>query len=80
MRKGFDGNQIITVLSNLGADGSTYALQLNNTGFTARENVIEVLACQSTQVDDSGVLPVSMGGGAPKVKSTTLFDHITILD
>lgn len=67
MRKGFDGNQVISVLSNLGANGSNYTLQLNSTGFTAGETVVELLECQDATVDDSGVLPVNMGLGAPRV-------------
>ncbi|KAL9050866.1 MAG: hypothetical protein Q9162_006375 [Coniocarpon cinnabarinum] len=66
MRKGFDGNQIVTVLSNLGADGAKYTLSLNNTGYTAGEKLVEVMACQDVTVDGSGNVPVAMadGGGA----------------
>ena len=67
MRKGFDGNQIIAVLSNLGSSGATSTLSLENTGFTAGEQIVEVLACQDVTVDGSGNVPVSMGGGAAKV-------------
>ncbi|KAL1885186.1 hypothetical protein Plec18167_001843 [Paecilomyces lecythidis] len=67
LRKGFDGNQIITVLSNLGSDGSTYTLSLGNTGYTNGQQLVEVLSCSNVTVDDDGNIPVSMGQGLPKV-------------
>jgi len=69
MRKGFDGNQIVTVLSNRGASGSSYTLTLTNseTRYTAVENVVEVLSCTTVTVDSSGNLAVPMASGLPRV-------------
>ncbi|KAK9352807.1 alpha-amylase [Lipomyces doorenjongii] len=67
MRKGFDGNQIITVLSNLGSSGSSYTLTLSNTGYTASSVVYEVLMCTAVTIDSSGNLAVPMANGLPKV-------------
>ena len=75
MRKGFDGNQIITVLSNLGAQGANYTLQLGNTGYDAGSTVVDILACQDATVDGSGVLPVEMGQGLPRVCQGVAFSH-----
>ena len=69
MRKGATGYQIITVLSNLGANGASYSLSLpsTNTGYTANEALVEVLSCSQVTADGSGNLAVAMGQGLPKV-------------
>jgi len=69
MRKGATGYQIITVLSNLGANGASYSLSLpsTDTGFTANEALVEVLSCSQVTADGSGNLAVAMGQGLPKV-------------
>jgi len=67
MRKGYTGNQTITVLSNLGEGGSQYTLSLANTGFEAGMELTEVFTCQSITVDQSGNVPVSMAGGQPMI-------------
>jgi len=74
MRKGATGYQIITVLSNLGANGASYSLSLlsTDTGFTANEALVEVLSCSQVTADGSGNLAVAMGQGLPKVCSRWL--------
>ena len=67
MRKGFDGNQIVSVLSNLGSGGANYTLQLTGSGFAAGSTVVEILSCTDITVDGSGTVPVDMSGGAPRV-------------
>ncbi|KAL1310491.1 hypothetical protein AAFC00_000779 [Neodothiora populina] len=68
MRKGYDGTQSISVLTNLGLDGGDdYTLSLGNTGWTSGTQVMEVLGCTSATVDDSGNLPVPMSSGYPRV-------------
>ncbi|KAI9831415.1 MAG: hypothetical protein M1826_003588 [Phylliscum demangeonii] len=67
MRKGFDGNQIITVLSNLGASGPAYTFSLGTTGFTPGQIVLEVLTCSNVTVDASSKIAVQMGAGLPKI-------------
>lgn len=65
-RKGWDGNQIVSVISNLGASGSSYSLTLTNTGWAANTVVVEILTCQQYTVQ-SGGLNVQMAGGAPRI-------------
>lgn len=81
MRKGEAGSQIVTVLSNLGANGASYTLSLpaTDTGFTANEALVEVLSCSQVTTDGSGNLAVVMGYGLPKVCSFTakLESHVT---
>ena len=67
MRKGYNGSQMITVLSNLGVFGSNYSLSLSKTGFTSGMEITELLGCTNTTVGASNTLEVSMGQGLPKV-------------
>ncbi|EGC43184.1 alpha-amylase [Histoplasma capsulatum var. duboisii H88] len=67
MRKGFDGKQIITVLSNLGSSGASYTLQLGGTGYPAGMRVTDVYTCTSSAVGSNGQLPVPMGAGEPRI-------------
>ena len=66
-RKGFDGNQIISVFTNKGSNGDSYTLTLGNTGYLSGEQVMEILSCTAATVDYSCNLEVSMGQGLPKI-------------
>ncbi|KAL2003967.1 hypothetical protein VTN02DRAFT_1263 [Thermoascus thermophilus] len=74
LRKGFKGNQIITVLSNLGShpDGNaetTVLLSAEGTDFTPGQNLTEILSCRTVLADQqSGNLTVSLAdNGGPRV-------------
>ena len=67
MRKGYEGNQIISVFSNLGASGASYNLTLGNTAYVAGESIVEILTCTATTADSDRNIVVAMGGGLPKV-------------
>lgn len=67
MRKGFNGNQVITVLNNQGSSGPNYTFLLGNTGYTSGQHLIEVLSCSSVTVDENGNIPVNMNQGLPRV-------------
>ncbi|KAL4803699.1 glycoside hydrolase superfamily [Aspergillus unguis] len=67
MRKGPDGAQIITVLTNSGSSAGSSSVDLSNTGYSAGATLIEVLSCNEVNVGDDGTLTVEMNGGVPKV-------------
>lgn len=73
MRKGFAGNQVVSVVSNLGAKPATKAttkitLGSNGTGFSSRQNVTEILSCRTFVTDSSGNLNVDLSSdGGPRV-------------
>ncbi|KAH7171371.1 alpha-amylase [Dactylonectria macrodidyma] len=69
MRKGFDGNQIISVLSKTGDSAATKTLSLSKavTGFTASQSVVDVLSCTTSTTDSSGNLSVTISQGKPLV-------------
>ena len=67
MRKGFNGNQIVGVFSNLGALGSSYTLTLSNTGYNAGQKVLEILSCTTVTVDNQSNIAVAMSQGLPKI-------------
>lgn len=67
MRKGLNGSQTITVLSNKGANGNTYTLSLSGTGYAAGTKLTEVITCANVTVDGGGKVAVPMAGGEPRI-------------
>ncbi|KAJ5689839.1 hypothetical protein N7462_004231 [Penicillium macrosclerotiorum] len=67
MKKGTSGSQIITVLSNYGASGSSYTLTLSGSGYSSGTKLMEMFTCTSVTVDSSGAIAVSMVSGLPRV-------------
>lgn len=73
MRKGFAGNQVVSVVSNLGAKPATKAstkitLGSDGTGFSNGQNVTELLSCKTFVTDSSGNLKVDLSSdGGPRV-------------
>ncbi|KGO45467.1 Alpha-amylase, fungi [Penicillium expansum] len=72
-RKGFSGNQVVSVVSNLGAKPATNAttkitLGSDGTGFSSRQNVTEILSCKTFVTDAGGNLNVDLSSdGGPRV-------------
>lgn len=67
MRKGFDNYQVITVLTNAGADSADYTFVLGGTGFQPKEVLVEITKCATVVIQDDGSLHVAMDQGLPKV-------------
>lgn len=67
MRKGYDGSQLITVLNNLGVSGTSYTLNLADTGWKSGQVVYDLLSCTSTTVASDGTLHVPIFSGLPRV-------------
>ncbi|BCS20599.1 alpha-amylase [Aspergillus puulaauensis] len=67
MRKGNNGTQVVTVLTNAGAGGNSYTLSLPDTGYSAGAALTEVLSCTDITVSDNGEVPVPMESGLPRV-------------
>lgn len=67
MRKGYKGTQTITILSNKGASGDEYTLNLSNTGYEAGSKLTEIISCSTVTVGDDGKVPVSMKEGLPRI-------------
>lgn len=63
LRKGSDGKQVITVLSNSGANGDNYTLSLSDTGWENGDKVVDVLTCTTMTVssDSSSIVPIDFG-------------------
>lgn len=58
--------KMVTVLTNAGADGSAYTLDLDS-GYDAGTQVTELLSCTTITTSDGGTLAVPMDAGQPKV-------------
>jgi alpha-amylase len=67
MRKGFDGSQIITILTNVGADAGSSTVSVPNTGYTAGAAVTEIYTCEEFIVSDDGEVSLPMESGLPRV-------------
>ncbi|KAJ6127560.1 hypothetical protein N7523_003172 [Penicillium sp. IBT 18751x] len=73
MRKGFTGNQVVSVVSNLGAKPASNAttkitLGSDGTGFSSGQNVTELLSCKTFVTDSSGNIHVDLSSdGGPRV-------------
>ncbi|KAK7535280.1 glycoside hydrolase superfamily [Phyllosticta citribraziliensis] len=67
LRKGFDGAQVVAVLSNRGESGAAYTLNLGSTGWSSGDLVVEVLTCATLTTASDGSVPVPMESGLPRV-------------
>ncbi|CAI7639589.1 unnamed protein product [Penicillium glandicola] len=67
MKKGTSSSPVITVLSNLGASGSSYTLSLTGSGYSSGVKLTELYTCTSITVDSSGNIAVPMASGLPRV-------------
>lgn len=67
MRKGFDGAQVLTVLTNDGAAADDFVLPIANSSFPAGTQLTEVLSCTSLTVNATGWIDLPMGQGLPKI-------------
>ncbi|KAK5113812.1 hypothetical protein LTR62_003196 [Meristemomyces frigidus] len=67
MRKGYDGEQAITVLNNNGVGAAYFELPIAGHGFEPGTLLREVLTCTTLTVNETGYLNVPMFAGTPKV-------------
>ncbi|CAK4034486.1 carbohydrate-binding module family 20 [Lecanosticta acicola] len=69
MRKGNAGKQIVSVYTNNGQNGASRRITLGatNSGFTAGQEVTEVLTCTLYTADSRGNLGVEISRGAPLI-------------
>ena len=66
-QKGVAGSQILTVLSNTGADGKNYTLNVP-TKYQANQQLVEVMGCTILNATNTGAMIVPMADGLPKVR------------
>ncbi|KAL4979105.1 glycoside hydrolase superfamily [Aspergillus desertorum] len=67
MRKGHDGSQTVTVLTNAGADAGSSTLSVPETGYSPGAALVEIYTCKEITVSDDGEVSVSMESGLPRV-------------
>ncbi|KAL4932676.1 alpha-amylase [Aspergillus undulatus] len=67
MRKGPAGAQVVTVITNDGSSGSSYTLDLPNTGFESGVSLKEIFSCTDITVSEDGTVPVPIESGLPVV-------------
>ena len=80
-RKGYDGNQIITVLNNNGASADGFELTISGTGFEEGANVTDVVSCISIIAGSNGTIAITISEGMPAVfASAALVDDAASCD
>lgn len=62
--KGPAGYQIVSCVNNYSSTGASYKLSVG--GFSAGDEVVEVLGCTTSTADDTGNVTMYMDKGAPK--------------
>jgi len=67
LRKGLDGSQIITVVTNFGETSDTQIFNINGTGLANGEKVMEILTCTEQTALSDGSLDVKIVNGLPNV-------------
>lgn len=66
-RKGSDGMQMVTVLTNVGSGAGAATLLVGGSGLSPGTVLVDVLSCARMTVDGQGDVAVPMGQGEPKV-------------
>jgi alpha-amylase len=66
-RKGFDGHQIISVITNTGEGNPAWTLTVSNHGFDVGATLVEVFTCAQLVISDDGTMKVPMSNGEPRV-------------
>jgi len=67
-RKGFKGNQIVTVLNNDGSAGEnrSFSLAPDTSGFVANELITDVISCTNSTANATGWLDINIQAGLPQ--------------
>ncbi|KAL4961922.1 alpha-amylase [Aspergillus stella-maris] len=65
-RKGSEGSQVVSVFSNQGSHGGQYNLTIKD-AFKPETEIIEVLSCARSTVDEEGEMTVHMDKGQPRI-------------
>jgi alpha-amylase len=66
MRKGTDGNQVVTILSNLGSHGPVHRLSIGNSRYQVRQKLVKILTYSDLVVNANGSLSIDIDHGPPR--------------
>lgn len=68
LRKGTNGSQLITLLTNVGSSGDSFTLNISGTGFSSGDVLTELISCTNITVGDDGDVSVTIvQGGIPSI-------------
>lgn len=67
MRKGYDGSQVITVVTNNGEGCDDFIIDIDDHGFQPGTPLTEITTCSHLNVNGTGYINLPMGAGEPKV-------------
>lgn len=60
--------KLLSALTNVGSQGSASSFELSGTGYTANEQLVDVLSCTNITADSSGNVDIAFNGGNPQVR------------
>ena len=69
LRKGFDGSQSVTLVTNQGGNGAKYTIGLGSdqTGWSQGDEVYELLGCGGVTIGNNGTFFVTVQGGVGQI-------------
>lgn len=67
LRKGHAPNQVVSVFTNVGFSAQTMLITVENTGWSAGTEVVDVLSCEGKTIGKNGELHVEIKSGLPLV-------------
>ncbi|QRV91311.1 alpha-amylase [Ceratobasidium sp. AG-Ba] len=59
--------KLLSALTNLGSKGAAQTFELTGTGYTANEQLVDVLSCSNITADASGNVNIAFTGGNPQI-------------
>ena len=60
--------KLLSALTNVGSQGAAATFELSGTGYSANEQLVDVLSCSNITADASGNVNVAFKGGNPQVR------------
>ena len=70
-RKGHEGNQVVTILNNNGANNQNFTLTVSETGFPMGANITEIVGCTTTIAGSNGTLTAVISNGMPAIYASS---------
>ncbi|KKY22763.1 putative alpha-amylase a type-1 2 [Phaeomoniella chlamydospora] len=78
-RKGYAGDQVITIINNNGAIGTNFTLEIPETSFVQGANLTEVVGCTSVIVGSNSTFTATITNGMPAVYALSSIVDQTVI-
>lgn len=71
--------KLLSALTNVGSQGAAASFELSGTGYSANEQLVDVLSCSNITADASGNVNVAYQGGLPQVRKYKLLCGLSLI-